>query len=78
MDENTKREFVLLFNQGFEEVVLPEIERLSGEIKEVKTKLSGLQNQVDRLDRKLDIFSAQAMELDGRVTKLEAKQVAVS
>lgn len=28
MDDKTKQDFILLFNQGFEEVVMPQIEEL--------------------------------------------------
>lgn len=77
MDENTRKEFILLFNQGFEEIVRPEIEELRKEVV-TKKEFAELKGQVERIERKLDHFSAKSTELDGRVTKLEAKSAVIS
>lgn len=61
MNEKDKKEFINLFNQGFEEVVIPVIEGVRGEVKEVKQVLNehtrtleDHSNRFERIERKLD------------------------
>ena len=67
MDEKTKTEFILLFNQGFEEIVLPEIESLRKEVGLLKTRL-------ESVDRKLDVFTEKVNDNERRINKLESEQ----
>lgn len=49
MDDKTKREFIQLFNQGFEEVVLPQIEDLAEDVSILKENVDILREDVDSL-----------------------------
>lgn len=91
MDEKAKKEFILLFNQGFEEVVLPQLEEIRDDLKDVKKELRDVKTELkdvkeeqkkqgirlDRIDNKLDKVSAKQLDHDKRIHKLEKKQVAL-
>lgn len=86
MDDKTKKEFIALFNQGFEEVVAPAIDDLRGEItqefKDVKQRLFQVENRLEVLDRKVDHISAkqfddqkQLRDQEKRVKNLEINRI---
>lgn len=60
MDEQSKKDFIQLFNQGFEEVVLPQIEALREEmatkedVHHLEKRLIGVEERVGRVEDKLD------------------------
>lgn len=58
MDDKTRTEFILLFNQGFEEIVLPQIEDLREDMAKrfdkLEVRVNSLEVRVDSVDRKLD------------------------
>lgn len=87
--EGIKGDTINLFNQGFEELVLPEFEEVYKELKKMATKKDlkeveeKLEARLDRLDRKLDIVSAKTLEHDSqlkdhskRLKKLESHKLA--
>lgn len=71
MEERTKTEFRLLFNQGFEEVVLPRIVEIDERLDRVESRLGSLENQVERMDRKLDVVADKVMQHEVKIKKLE-------
>lgn len=88
MDDQTKKEFILLFNQGFEEVVVPAIDDLRKEItqefKGVKQRLSQVENRLEVLDRKVDNIVANRLDdqeklrdHEKRLKRLEVSRIAV-
>lgn len=69
MNDKTKHDFILLFNQGFEEIVLPEIEAIRDDVGDLKKTVSGLdkrvgslETRVGQMDNKLDHFSDKVIE----------------
>lgn len=66
MDDKTRKEFILLFNQGFEEVVAPEIDDLRKQItrgfKDIKQRLFQVENRLEILDRKVDNIVAKQLD----------------
>lgn len=54
MDDKFKKDFITLFNQGFEEVVLPVIEDMQGDIEEIKEDIKSLDNRVGNVENRLD------------------------
>jgi len=57
MDEKTKKDFILIFNQGFEEVVMPEIVELEDKMeqgfKKVNSKLESIERRIDEMATKV-------------------------
>lgn len=81
MDEKTKTEMILIFNQGFEEVVLPALDNLKDELKEeLNTRIDKLEGKMDRFERKLDKFATDTVDHERtlkqhhvRISNLEQK-----
>lgn len=69
MDDKIKGEFILLFNQGFEEVIMPQIENLSEEINQ---RFDKLEARVDTLDRKLDRSLDHEVIQNNRLDKIKS------
>lgn len=72
MDDKTKSEFIQLFNQGFEDVVLPELEEIREDVKEVKNEINKLGSQMDRVEGHVDRLADKVMEYGGKIKKLES------
>lgn len=79
MDTNTKRDFILLFNQGFEEVVLPHIREINGRLDKVdirldqiEIRLDNVEVRLDRVENKLDLINDKLLNHDKRITVIEA------
>lgn len=70
--EELKVDMIRVFNQGFEEVVLPELEEIRGDVKRLDGRVNGLENSMDRVERKLDVFSAKVIVQDARLSKIES------
>jgi hypothetical protein len=88
-DRKFEEKFIPLFNQGFEEVVLPAVERsedsltteLHKEVKKLKAQVTG---RLDGVDRKLDRIIAKQIDQEveisdhkRRIKKLEEKSLPV-
>ncbi|MBI4035083.1 MAG: hypothetical protein HY381_01645 [Candidatus Chisholmbacteria bacterium] len=54
MDDKTKDDFIKLFNQGFEEIVLPHIERIDQGMEDLKNRLDRVEGRLDTLERKIE------------------------
>jgi len=59
MEEKDKKEFINIFNEGFEQVVLPHIERLDEKIERLDEKIERLDEKVERLDEKVEKLSQE-------------------
>jgi len=74
MDEKSREEFIQLFNQGFEEVVRPELEELSEELAEIRKNMA-TKADIESINRKFDHVFAKDLEQDQRLTKIESVPV---
>lgn len=54
IDKKFEEKFIPLFNQGFEEVVLPNIERLDQGQEDIKSRLDRMESRLDALERRSD------------------------
>lgn len=66
------------FVKAFDQVVAPMVDGLVDEMatkKDLKRIESVLQTQLDRVERKLDHFTAKSVEHDQRIKKLEHSSV---
>lgn len=74
MDDKTKGELkdmiINVFNQGFEELVLPALENLE---KELTKKIDNLSDRLDSIDRKLDRTLAKQYEQQTSITDHEKR-----
>lgn len=79
MDDKTKQDFILLFNQGFEEVVVPRLEELDETIDKLDKKMdkgfAGVNSKIDNINRRLDTMAFQVGDHEKRIKKLESKSV---
>jgi predicted nucleic acid-binding Zn-ribbon protein len=84
MDEDTKKEMRLLFNQGFEEVIVPvlddmeeEVNETNGHIKGIRGEIKSLENKMedrfDNLERKVDNISAVQLEHTSKLSEYDEK-----
>lgn len=71
MDDNTKKDFILLFNQGFEELVLPVVERiderlenLEGKVETIENRVENMEDRMESMDRKLDRFTERVVDTE--------------
>jgi predicted nuclease with TOPRIM domain len=71
MDDKTKEDFIQLFNQGFEEVVRPEIEELSQDIKKIDERLDHLEQRMDRMENTLDRVADKVTSHETRLKTIE-------
>lgn len=73
MSDFTKKDFLKLFSQGFEEVVLPAMEDLGNEIrKEFKSEIAPLKTAVNRLENKLDRMNDKLLDHGNRLDDIES------
>lgn len=72
MDEKTKKEFMLIFNQGFEEVILPQIVKLEGQVKKGFKKIN---SKLDSIERRIDDQAIKSGDNERRIKKLESKHI---
>lgn len=79
-----KKDMILLFNQGFEEIVLPHIERIDSDISDIKKDLKLISGRGAAVDRKVDhilgdqiVYEQKVNRIDKRLEKLEkSKKIA--
>ncbi len=90
LDTQFEKKFIRLFNQGFEEVVIPQLEEIGKDIEGVKKGLNQVENRLDSietrlgsLDRKVDRVVANQLDdkyilktCEKRITKLESQKIA--
>ncbi len=66
MDDKTKRDFILLFNQGFEEVVLPQI-------KEIYKRLDLIEDRLDKLEKRIETLEIRIGQIDNKLDLMNDK-----
>ena len=66
LDEYFDKKFILMFNQGFEDIILPEIERLD-------KKMDRVEMRVTQIDNKLDLMSDKLLDHETRLKRVEIK-----
>lgn len=55
MTDHDRNEFINLFNVGFEQVVLPHIERIDEKLENVENRLEGVENRLETVESRLDV-----------------------
>ncbi len=82
MDRKTRQEFIHLFNQGFEEVVLPQIEEIKEDVVKIQEDINGMKVDVsqikgdlNRVSSKMDYLSDRSLEQEARIKKLETVRI---
>lgn len=86
MNKKTREEFIDLFAEGFEGVVAPEIDEIKQDmekgfnkvdkkLKNVEDRLETMENRLDVVERKLDRVVDNHITHEGRIKKLESRQV---
>lgn len=73
MKQEDKKEIIELFNQGFEEVVLPYIARMQEDIATIKETLDDHTFRLDRVERKLNAVVDRQDEQGMEIKKLKDK-----
>ena len=71
--EEMHHDMISTFNQGFEEIVLPQIEEIREDVKSLKGDVAKLDVRMDRMEGKLDRLADQTNDHKNRITKLEKK-----
>ena len=69
MDDSTKRDFIQLFNQGFEDVVIPHIERIEQRLGKLETSVENLETRVYQIDNKLDRMLDKQLDHDKQLAE---------
>lgn len=83
MEKRQKDETLDLFAEAFHEVVVPALEDIKTEIKELKTDLT---SQIDRLDNKVEMYTRKFVQVtdhqgdkldnhEKRIKRLESKRI---
>lgn len=79
MDDKTRQEFILIFNQGFEEVVIPAIEDLRREMnlgfKKVNQRFEDMDKRFESIDRRFEDMDARFDRLERKVDTISEKQL---
>lgn len=71
MDDKTKDEFISIFNQGFEEIVQPQLEGIREDMATIREDMA-TKTDIDRLERKIDTILDKDMEQDKRLDRIES------
>lgn len=70
MDDQTKKDFIDIFNQGFEEVVSPEIEALR---QEANSHVNEIKNHLEKVENRLETVEDRLETVEDRLESLERK-----
>lgn len=88
MDEQTKKEFISLFVQGFQEVMIPALDDLEKEInqrfeqmehrfEQMEYRFDVIETRLDVVERKLDRSLDEPIDHENRLKKLESRRALV-
>lgn len=76
LDRKFDEKFIPLFNQGFEQLVMPALEDLeNGLRKEMKEGFDKVNTRLDAHDRRTDHLAIQVGDHEKRLKKLKSKRV---
>jgi len=56
----TKTDVITIINEGFEQVILPHIVEIKGDVQEIKETLDDHGNRLERVERKLNAVAEAA------------------
>ena len=73
LDRKFEEKFIPLFNQGFEEVVVPQLEILE---EKMDKGFKQVNSKFDSINRRLDDHSIKSTDQDRRIKKLENTVIA--
>lgn len=73
MDDKLKHDFIALFNQGFEEVVMPQIAILDEEIQGIKKTLHNMEQRMDRIEQRMDHMEQRMDRIENKLDRIAAK-----
>ena len=71
MNDKTKKDFIQLFNQGFEEIILPEIETIRDDVSTLKDDVGVLRTRVTQIDNKLDVMNDKILDHGNKIKNIE-------
>ncbi|OGE31808.1 hypothetical protein A2631_01605 [Candidatus Daviesbacteria bacterium RIFCSPHIGHO2_01_FULL_44_29] len=77
MDEKTKEDFIKLFNQGFEEMVLPQFEEIREDMASMRKEMA-TQTDINRLERKIDHLLDKSGDHENRLKRIETLPIIAS
>lgn len=64
MKQQDLRQIRQLFNEGFEQVVLPDVERVDGELVEINAKLTNIDRKLDNTISRVDNHSVRIERIE--------------
>lgn len=67
MDDKTRQEFINLFNQGFQELVVPQLDELIEGQERIENRLETIEIRFDVVERKLDRVVDDHIEIKSKV-----------
>lgn len=73
MDDKIKQEFINLFNQGFQELVVPLIDELIEGQERIGKSLGTVETRLDVVERKLDRVVDEHITHEKRIKRLESQ-----
>lgn len=73
LDKKFEEKFIPLFNQGFEEIVLPNIERLDQGQEDIKSRLDRMESRLDTLERRSDRILDRSNRVEGGLKDLSGQ-----
>lgn len=65
--EVLNKDMIHVFNQGYEELVMPDIERLDTKMDKVENRLGRVENRLEQMDRKLDVVTAKSFDNEAKL-----------
>lgn len=75
MDDKTREDFIGLFNDGFTEVVMPQIERIDNKLENIENRLDGVEDRLDGMEGRLATVENRLESVDRKVDRILDKQL---
>lgn len=79
MDDKTKKEFIGLFTQGFEEVVAPQLDELIEGQERLEDKVNSLDERISNVEDTLEVLETRVgaieRKLDRGLNRLQIKRL---
>lgn len=73
MDDDTKKDFILLFNQGFEELILPVVERIDERLENLEGKVENIENRMEGMEDKMENMEDRMGNMEDRMQIMDRK-----
>lgn len=65
--EVLKTDMIHVFNDGYEELVMPDIESLDIKMDKVENRLGRVEDRLEQMDRKLDVVTAKSFDNEAKL-----------